>query len=377
MAATNTLVVPWLAGLIPGAAGVPSPREERWKYTNLRAVTALASPEAASSILPAVLAGEAALPNGWNWGAVRLPSNVVALRESRAAVDGDRGRDRALQAVPWDGLDDIFAAAPKPRYVQVASGQTLRVDIDHAAAGLGVDVLRIDVAAGATLELSETFGSAAQWLCQGLVLNIEAGAKVFHRVEQDLPTGAVLTRREVIAVADGANYTRGTVQRGAALSRFEPLIQAGAQCFVKLVTLQQTGWNDVRGQLHDTTAMVVHMGPGTRTEIRQRNVADGDGLAVFQGKFYVAQVAQQTDAYMLCQNMLLSDSARAHHKPELEIYADDVKCSHGASTGGIDDQQLFYLTARGIDPLSARKLLLEGFVQEMLDDMPLGESDDA
>lgn len=359
------------------ALALPTPREERWKYTNLRALGVQNLPEQAVSTLPAALAGEVPMPAGWSWKSVRMPSNVVPLREGRTAVDGDRGQDRAWLAVPADGLDEALATASKPRYVQVAAGQTLRVEIDYAAASWGVDVLRIDVAAGATLELTEKLNAEAQWLCQGLVLNVAEGATVLHRVEQDLPVSATLTRREVIAVADGASYSRGTLQQGALLARFEPLIQAGAGCFVKLVTLQQTGWHGVKGQLHDTTAMVAHLGPGTRTEIRQRNVADGDGTAVFQGKFYVAQVAQQTDAYMLCQNMLLSDTARAHHKPELEIYADDVKCSHGASTGGLDDQQLFYLTARGIDPVSARKLLLEGFVQELINDMPLGESDDA
>jgi len=88
---------------------------------------------------------------------------------------------------------------------------------------------------------------------------------------------------------------------------------------------------------------------------------------VFQGKILVEQAAQKTDAYQLNKTMLLSDRAVMDSKPELEIYADDVKCSHGATVGDLDETALFYLRSRGIEPEAARRMLIEAFVVDAVD----------
>jgi Fe-S cluster assembly protein SufD len=101
----------------------------------------------------------------------------------------------------------------------------------------------------------------------------------------------------------------------------------------------------------------------------QKGVIDGDGRAVFQGKILVRPDAQKTDGHQLSQTLLLSPRAEIDVKPELEIHADDVKCSHGATVGRLDADALFFLRARGIPEAEARSLLIKGFIGGALDEI--------
>jgi Fe-S cluster assembly protein SufD len=94
---------------------------------------------------------------------------------------------------------------------------------------------------------------------------------------------------------------------------------------------------------------------------------------VFQGKIYVAEGAQKTDGYQLSRALLLSDQAEMDAKPELEIYADDVKCSHGSTIGDLDEEAMFYLRSRGLNETEARALLIEAFVGALFDEIPVEE----
>ena len=114
----------------------------------------------------------------------------------------------------------------------------------------------------------------------------------------------------------------------------------------------------------DNTTLIDHARPECRSRQVYKGVLDGKAHAVFQGKVVVRPQAQKTDAHQLNKNLLLSETARVDTKPELEIHADDVKCSHGASVGELDAEALFYMRARGIDAGHARNLLIEAFVGE-------------
>jgi Fe-S cluster assembly protein SufD len=120
----------------------------------------------------------------------------------------------------------------------------------------------------------------------------------------------------------------------------------------------------------EMTLLVHHEAPHCTSNQDVRHIGAGRGRAIFQGKVYVDQVAQQTEAFQMLRGILLSERAEVNTKPELEIYADDVKCSHGATTGQIDDKALFYMRARGIDEALARKMLLQSFSCEVFEDMP-------
>ena len=122
------------------------------------------------------------------------------------------------------------------------------------------------------------------------------------------------------------------------------------------------------GRQHcDTTTKVDHAVPHCKSDEVFRGVMMDSARGVFQGKISVWPQAQKTDARMMTKALLLSDRAEMDSKPELEIYADDVKCAHGATVGTLDDEALFYLMSRGIDPETARTLLISAFIEEPLD----------
>lgn len=119
---------------------------------------------------------------------------------------------------------------------------------------------------------------------------------------------------------------------------------------------------------------IKHIGVGGRSRQTIRSVLNGKAVGSYLGKVEVARGAQQTDAEQSVKAMLLDRGATANCKPELEIFADDVKCAHGASVGELDAMQLFYAESRGLDPASARALLLQGFVMGLWDRASDGDS---
>jgi Fe-S cluster assembly protein SufD len=117
----------------------------------------------------------------------------------------------------------------------------------------------------------------------------------------------------------------------------------------------------------DTCILIEHESPNCYSNQNYRNILNDECRGVFQGKVHVHQIAQQTDGYQLCNSIMLSDRCEMDTKPELEIYADDVKCSHGATTAQLDEDPLFYLQARGIPKDQAQALLLHAFIGESLE----------
>ena len=122
-------------------------------------------------------------------------------------------------------------------------------------------------------------------------------------------------------------------------------------------------------QHHDITTLMQHKHPESKSNQHIKGILQEDSSGVFQGKVVVSQDAQKTDAFQFNQNLLLSENAEVNVKPELEIYADDVKCSHGAPTGELDEQMLFYLRSRGLNKEEAKKILIEGFVNELFENV--------
>jgi Fe-S cluster assembly protein SufD len=126
-------------------------------------------------------------------------------------------------------------------------------------------------------------------------------------------------------------------------------------------------------QLVDNHTLVDHRKPNCYSNELYKGIMEGKSTAVFNGKIFVRQDAQKTNAFQSNKNILLSDDATINTKPQLEIYADDVKCSHGTSTGRMDEEAMFYLQARGIGKENARKLLLRAFVDEVIDTVKIEE----
>lgn len=225
--------------------------------------------------------------------------------------------------------------------------------------------------ATATLIESYRDGGAAEagWNNIFATTEIGKGARLTHirlQAEHDTAYHAALGR---VSIGAGARYAHVSVQAGAALARHELHVEfAGGEAQADIQGLVLA-----RGHAHlDHTLFLHHAVPDCRSNQLFKHVVDDHGHAVFQGGIRVAPQAQKTDAQQLSRTLLLADRAQIDTKPELEILADDVKCSHGASIGDVDAQQMFYMQARGIPAAEARRLLLSGFAYEVVSAVPEG-----
>ena len=161
-----------------------------------------------------------------------------------------------------------------------------------------------------------------------------------------------------------ANYDTTAINLGAVLSRHDidvTMDAEGAECSVD-------GLYMVDGRQHtDTHSVIDHRQPRCTSHQLYKGILDGRSRAVFNGKVFVRHGAQQTDARQTNKNLLLSNEARVDTKPQLEIFADDVKCAHGAAIGRLDEDEVFYLESRGINPTLARNILTYGFAEEVIE----------
>ena len=198
-------------------------------------------------------------------------------------------------------------------------------------------------------------------LAEPLTLSVGAGAEL----EQIWLPGAaaVQLRRVRLALSEGARARIFALNIAPVYGRIEIDVSLAQSADFELF-----GANIGTG--HSTNEIVTtvrHIGIGGRSRQVVRSVLNGSATGSFLGKVEVARGAQQSDAEQSVKAMLLDRGASANCKPELEIFADDVKCAHGASVGELDPMQLFYAQSRGLDPASARALLLEGFVMGLWD----------
>ena len=165
-------------------------------------------------------------------------------------------------------------------------------------------------------------------------------------------------------VAAGGTYDNFTLNAGGQLVRNEihaALTGPKGACHMNGAQLLGPG------QHADTTTFLDHAAPDCASRQTYKTVLAGKSRGVFQGKILVRQPAQRTDGYQMNQALFLSPDAEIDSKPQLEIYADDVKCSHGATVGELDAEQLFYLRTRGIPDAEARAMLVEAFLPEAVE----------
>jgi Fe-S cluster assembly protein SufD len=184
-----------------------------------------------------------------------------------------------------------------------------------------------------------------------------------YSIQDEGKKGFSINTNQVQVARDG-NYTNTTITlSGQVVRNNHNVVLAESNSQAHLFGLFKI--NDT--QLVDNHTLMDHRVPHCESNELYKGIIDGKSTGVFNGKIYVRKDAQKTNAYQSSKNILLSDDATINTKPQLEIYADDVKCSHGTSTGKIDEQALFYLNARGIGRESASRLLLQAFAGEVSD----------
>ncbi len=191
---------------------------------------------------------------------------------------------------------------------------------------------------------------------------LSAHAKMNHYKYQNEAFKANHIALHCIEQQEGAVYNSFCLQKGANIARNETKIKlCGREACAQVdAAYLMNGWATI-----DTTTDIEHLVPETRSSQLVKGVVGGDAKGVFQGKIHIAPNAEKTEGTQLHKALLLSDTAEIDVKPELEIYADDVKCSHGAASGELDEEQLFYMQARGIGREEAKQLLVEAYLEDV------------
>jgi Fe-S cluster assembly protein SufD len=365
-------------------AGLPTRRVEAWHYTDLkallRAVPAFDPAASAAKVAPLV-EGSAVLSvvNGLadaraSAEGVRVGTFAAALAdgtaaEGLAARDGDDAIGRINGAFVRDGFvldlpDGTELEAPLEIQTIQNAGQTHTRFPATIGAGVKGTIIERHLAAGDNAAFVTTVSD----------ITLADGAEITWIIFQAQGGADTHLGQIRITLGTDAKLRLYLINAGGKLVRQEiHVVVAGEGSDLIL-----RGINLLGGETHnDVTFTVGHNVPNTTSSEVIRNVIFDRARGVFQGQIRVAPDAQKTDAKMSCNTLLLSDEADFSAKPELEIFADDVQCGHGATVIDIDHTQLFYLMARGIPENKARAMLVNAFVAEIveeLDDEPLVEA---
>ena len=391
----------WVARLREGAfarfeeLGFPTTDDEAWKYTNVAPIARKAfdlsagpapvlegasvepyfSAEARGSRLvfvngiysPAHSSLEAVPPQVFagDIGAALGGGHAEVLWEHLGRLSGEGGD-------AFDALNTAF----------LGGGALLRVP-DGVEAGAPVQLLfltapgadeaaafpRVLVVAGrdSRLDVIETYASLGdgEYLTAAVIeIFVGEGARVTHCKVQDEAGSAFHVASTRAEVSNDGAYDLTTATLGARLSRHEvevALVGPGAACRVDGLYIVGDG------QHADTHSLIDHREPNCASRQNYKGILDGRSRAVFNGRVFVHEGARGTDAQQSNKNLLLSPDARVDTKPQLEIFNDDVKCSHGATVGQLEEEELFYLLSRGLHPDLARNLLTYGFAEEIVE----------
>jgi Fe-S cluster assembly protein SufD len=374
------------------AQGLPNSRVEAWRYTDLRRLMADAKPLAPRR---AVSGGavETALA-GLGYRRLLIVDGAFAPDLSDLADLEPGLRIRAASADLASLLDSDLAgsdAAAALNAAFAADGVVIEVDagvvlkrpihlacVTTAATPFAMftrSLLALGDGAAATLvETHEGPGQSDYQVNTALRIKLGDRSRLDHVKLTAEGTSALHIATLLAQVGAGASYQEFGLTIGGAVVRnqlFLKLAGEGTEASVHQASL-------LGGEQHaDTTLTVDHAAAGSRSREIFKAVVDDSARAVFQGRITVQPGAQQTDARMMARALLLSDDAVANCKPELEIFADDVQCGHGTTTGALDDQLKFYLMARGIPEKQAEALLIEAFVGEVIDAIEREELRDA
>lgn len=398
--------LPWLASLRDGAAarfqaqGLPTSALEAWKFTHLDRLSrqiytpgsvgdaAVTTEQIAHfrfagmcEILLVFVDGHfrADLSDPQLGDAGALPEGLTVLNLARAlAKTPDLVRDHLAgpEADPAQALAALnLALAGDGAVIKLAGGTKLTqplhlLFLTSAASGQASHMRNLIVAeAGSEATIVETYAAlpgavSNTWTNVVTQVAVAENAVIRHFKVQSESLEATHTSASDVHLASHARYDSFALATGAALARHE----VRAKLTGNKASATLNGVYLGRGRQHQAQRTdVEHLAQDTTLSETYKGVLDGRAHGAFLGRIHVGHGARGTDAHQSNRNLLLSDHAVADSKPELEIYADDVKCAHGATVGDIERDPLFYLRARGIGEAEARTLLIEAFAAELID----------
>ncbi len=379
---------------------VPTTRDEDWRFTDLSPLYRLKlKPNAPSaSVDPAVLKTlcfpEAAVQLVFVDGRFdRSQSNVSASDGVMVGSLQDAVTDGAWQVMREsieqhlasiaDFENDLFAAANSAYFgeaaiVHVAAGcesgatpiQILNVATGHEMAASPRILIIAETGAQCTvIEDYVAVGGAAYLTNSVCEISIAPNAEVNHiKVQREAETAFHIANTSIRMEAD-SRYRNWSVATGGKISRHNlNVYQRGVG-----IDCEMNGMTMISGrQLADTHSSIDHAFAHGNSRQIHKTISGGGAHAVFNGKILVREGAQQTNSSQQIRNMLLSPRASVDTKPQLEIFADDVKCAHGATVGQVDAEEIFYLKSRGLSETAARNLLTYAFAAEVISRIPVG-----
>ncbi|KAA0970546.1 Fe-S cluster assembly protein SufD [Aureimonas fodinaquatilis] len=352
--------------------GLPNRRVEAWHYTDLRVLmdrALKAAPESAeaadallSPLLPHSVVVNLGAENDSSHEGLTVTTSAIAPDWSRTFNHLDRDHDtiRVLNVALGSAGSEItvdagvnFAQPVELRAIPRAAGSQAFARVNVGQGARAVFVERVPAAAAGSLSTAVS------------ELVIQDDAEVLWIIDQEKAASESYLGQISISLGANSKLMLFLLSAGGGLVRQEvhcETVGEGAD-------IQIRGVNLLAGSQHvDITTSLTHsVAHTTATEILRNVVMGGHG--VFQGMIKVAKGAQKTDAKLACNSLLLSDEGDFSAKPELEIFADDVQCGHGATAGEIDADHLFYLMSRGIPEKEARALLVKAFVAEVVEDI--------
>jgi len=363
---------------------LPVTSDEDWKYTDLKILSHIpfqpapkATVDISSFLLPEMVGTRQVFVNGHHAPHAScisaLPPGLRFLPLSLASEAG-----HALGTV-GESDSDVFENLNTARF---EDGALILVP-KHLKASLPLHLLFITKAdapiavfprvlvvleRGAELNLVEEHHGEGTYLSAPVIeIRLGEGAILHHeRVQRESAESFHFSSLRA-EVGPGSQYHSRTMTFGARLSRQRPWIRLGEGAEATLDGLALLDGQ----QVADTHSYMGHTKPNATSRQLHKCIVDGQARAIFNGQVFVAPGAQGTDAQQQSRNLLLSETARVDTKPQLEIYADDVKCSHGAAVGQLDPEELFYLQSRGLDADDARNLLTYGFAADVLSHIPV------
>ena len=389
----------WLRGVRRAAidsfsrSGFPTPRNEHWKYTNVSSIEKRAFDLAAPSrAAPGAGMGGRFLDSG------AAPRLVFVDGRIDRGLSSDRALPPGVEVEDFTHVIEHDAGFLEGRLAKIVTPEKTAFTALNAAfmdagavvrvapetdAGTPVHLVfvsgshererayspRIIIAAGAGSRIAvvEHFiGLDDSVYLDNVVTEIEIaeGATVEHYKVQQASTAAYHVAALEAKLATGASFHSWAVSLGARLSRHDidvALDHEHARCSLD-------GLYIANGRQHvDFHTNVEHTAPHCESREYYKGIAGGRGRGVFNGRVHVHPDAQKTEAHQTNRNLLLSRNAEIDTKPQLEIHADDVKCSHGATIGQLDEQMLFYMRSRGIAESAARGMLTYGFARDVVD----------
>jgi len=333
--------------------GIPSKKHEDWKYTNIKRLF--------DNGLELISANDVSF-NSVDGVETRLMASMPEGRQPGFTGIHSKEAHAALNTALFE---KVLVVRVK-KGTQVSDELILNQAIEYAGNHFAATRLLIELEDNASLkcQLHFTGSHASEKSLHNHVTEIFVGqnSQFEFNIVQEITEGNLVNTTEVFCQRD-ANFTTNTFQLSGKLLRNNLNIRLQGEN----AETHLNGFYMLKGsELFDNHTLVDHLVPHCESNEVYRGILGGKSTCVFNGKVFVHPEAQKTNGYQQNNNILLTDNATMNSKPELEIYADDVRCSHGSTTGQLDEDAVFYLRARGLDEFGATALLLTAFAGEVL-----------